>query len=264
MYTQCPACQTIFSLDAATVAQAQGVVGCGHCGASFDAIRTLCEELPAEPFETLASHAVSPSPPVLMMAVSRPQPQQQPLFDAAGAAEGPPAIPSFVRHQRRTSGPRYTLRWSLGCLLLAVLLGTQMAWAKRDALIRSTVTGPALTELCRTLGCRLPNVSDLSKLHLVSRDIRPHPSVPDALIISATLRNDARFTQPYPVISITLSNLDDQRVAMRRFKPSEYIADARTRQVGLAPGTDAALTFEVKDPGSDAVAFQFGFEPPPR
>ncbi len=264
MYTQCPDCLTIFSLDAPTVAQSRGTVSCGRCGATFDAIATLAEELPPQPSDDLPCHAASPSAPMLIMAVARTQPEEPPLSEDPDASGPPQPTPAFIRHNARARRPRHTLRWAFGCLCLAALLGAQLAWAKRDALIRNATTGPVLADVCRTLGCRLPVVPDLPQLHLISRDVRPHPSVPGALLISATLRNDARFAQPYPIVSITLSNLDDQRVAMRRFRPSEYIADKRVRAAGLAPGTDAALTFEVKDPGQDAVAFEFGFQRPPR
>lgn len=97
-------------------------------------------------------------------------------------------------------------------------------------------------------------------LQLASRDIRPHPSVPGALIISATLQNAGDFAQPFPVVAITLSDLDEQRIAMRRFQPREYISDARALANGLAPSAKAALVFEVADPGKNAVAFEFRFE----
>ena len=100
---------------------------------------------------------------------------------------------------------------------------------------------------------------DPSTLELLSREIRPHPSVPSALIISATLRNDAKFTQAFPAVEITLSDLDENRIAMRRFAPQEYLGDTRAVATGLAPGGTAALVFEVADPGKNAVAFEFKF-----
>jgi glyoxylate carboligase len=84
--------------------------------------------------------------------------------------------------------------------------------------------------------------------------------VPGALIISATVRNDADFAQAFPVVEITLSDLDETRIAMRRFQPRDYVNDARTIAGGLAPGASTALVFEVADPGRNAVAFEFKFD----
>jgi len=53
MYTQCPECLSVFSLDAQTLAKAHGHVVCGHCNASFGSLATLTEQLPPEPFVEL-------------------------------------------------------------------------------------------------------------------------------------------------------------------------------------------------------------------
>ena len=79
------------------------------------------------------------------------------------------------------------------------------------------------------------------------------------VIVSATLRNDAEFAQAFPAVEITLSDLDENRIAMRRFQPQEYLGDSRNLASGMAPGTTAALVFEVADPGKNAVAFEFKF-----
>lgn len=260
MYAQCPECLTIFTLDAETVAQAHGCVGCGHCGATFDTLATLTEELPPEPFDTLPLHPASPAPPVLMLAVFRPQAPQQELFEAAPQRRGTAtSTPSFARTRRAHRGGGHPLRWALGCLALALLLGGQLAWAKRGELAADPDTGGFVRGLCGWLPCALPPVRDVARLELLSRDIRPHPSVPGALIISATVRNDAPFTQPFPVVSITLSDLDENRIAMRRFVPSDYVHDTAARAAGMAPGSTTAMVFEVQDPGKNAVAFEFGF-----
>src|SRR5699024_10063127 len=83
MYAQCPECLTIYALDTATLAQAQGNVGCGQCGATFNALATLVEALPEEDFEILPVHPNSPAPPILMMAVVHDAPPQHPLFEDA-------------------------------------------------------------------------------------------------------------------------------------------------------------------------------------
>ncbi len=264
MYAQCPECLTVFSFDTATVAQAHGNVACGKCGATFNSLATLTEELPEETYETLPVHATNPAPPVLMMSVVRADDSvQAPLFSHAPdepAAHESHALPSFARLERLPERPAHTLRWVLACAGLALLLGVQLVWAERRPLLADAQTGPWLRAACATLGCRLPLIANTDKLQLVSRDVRPHPSVAGALIISATVRNDARFAQPYPVVDITLSDLDGNRIAMRRFRPSDYLPDPSARASGLAPGASAAMVFEVRDPGKNAVAFEFGFQ----
>jgi hypothetical protein len=148
----------------------------------------------------------------------------------------------------------------VACLLLALLLALQLAWAKRDDLIRNPAVGGWLRGSCGVLGCELPLVSAPQQLRLLASNVQAHPSVAGALMISASMRNDATFTQPYPVLTITLSNSQGQRIAMRRLQPAEYLDDATILRHGLAPGGSAVLLLEVEDPGDKAVAFEIGFE----
>jgi predicted Zn finger-like uncharacterized protein len=260
MYTQCPECLTVYALDTATLAQGHGSVRCAHCTMVFDALPSLSDTLPPEPFMNLPVQPPAPEPPQLVQPVFRQPPDYVAESDAPEVpAPASPALPAFVRRRRARAGS-HNGRWIGGCAVLALLLAAQLAWANRVALAASPETGPLFARVCATLWCTLPPKQDLSKLTLLSRDIRPHPSVPGALIISATIRNDADFTQPYPLIRIALSDLDENEIAMRRFRPAEYVSDPKTRAAGLAPGATIAVAFEVEDPGKNAVAFEFGFE----
>jgi len=262
MFTQCPDCLTVFKIGGADLGAAHGNVRCGHCAAMFDALRTLAEQLPPEPIERLGVHAIQLAPPQLDLPVFRPSPAQTSLFaEAADRARGGErsTLPAFAAARRRARAPR-TGRWLAGCTLLLLVLLGQIAWADRANWIDDARARAVLDPVCAKLGCRLPLRHDPTTLALLSRDIRPHPSVPGALIISATLRNDAAFAQPYPTVEISLSDLDENRVAMRRFQPREYLSDTRVIAAGIAAGASTALVFEVADPGRNAVAFEFKFE----
>ncbi|MFT3791131.1 MAG: zinc-ribbon and DUF3426 domain-containing protein [Rudaea sp.] len=253
MYTQCPDCLTIYLIAPEALAQARGSVACSHCTAVFDALRTLTENLPIGA-QKLAEHEFRAAVPELMLPVMRP-------LAAAFAMHAPPApapTPEFARAQRIRAGtPGWV--WKSGIALLAPLLLAQVAWGQRDELLQNPTSRVWLERACASLHCRLPLAHDPGSLALLSRDVRPHPSVPNALIISATLRNDADVAQAFPTVEITLADLDEQRIAMRRFKPAEYLGDAHTRASGLAAHASTALVFEVADPGRNAVAYEFKF-----
>lgn len=186
----------------------------------------------------------SPSLPMLAEAES----------DEAGVAPEPIYIPPRRRVRRST--------WlcASGCLVLALTLVAQVAWARRAALVRDAATQSWALAVCARLDCRLPPIRDLAKLELVSRDVRANPHAAGALTITATVRNNAAFRQPWPVLVLELTDLDDEVVAMRRFVPADYVPDAARRRAGIAPGTTTAIAFEVADPGKRATGFHFGFE----
>ena len=263
MYTQCPECLSVFSVDARTLAQAHGFVMCGHCGAGFDCIATLADQLPPEPFAELPSHEPGVEPPRVDLVVYRPQP----MTAQVTAADAPPTqdvfadliiTPRFARDKRIEKPRRWP--WILACTLLLLGLTVQLAWALRETLIADPTTGPLLRQACTTLDCELPPVRDVDKLRLLARDVQTHPTVAGALLISATIRNDATFTQPWPVVTIRLSDANGKALAMRRLNPYEYLDDTDQLRHGLAPGASTALIFEVEDPGRQAVAFDLGFE----
>jgi len=261
MYTQCPECLTIYKIAAATLAESHGSVRCGHCNAVFDALRTLAEQLPSEQVQRLVASAGGGSPPQLSVPAMRPAVgQQTSLFDPderpARARRG--STPAFAR-ARRTRTAERTWLWTLGAAVLLLSLCAQIGYAERAMVLADARARPWLDRICDTFGCRLPLRRDPARLQLLSRDIRPHPSVAKALIISATLRNDAEFAQAFPAVEISLSDLDENRIAMRRFQPQEYLGDMHSAAGGLAPGATAALVFEVADPGKNAVAFEFKF-----
>jgi predicted Zn finger-like uncharacterized protein len=262
MYTQCPDCLTVYKLDAALLVPACGCVRCNHCHVVFNALGTLAEQLPPEPFTHLPVHALDDEPPTLDRAVFRPPAEVAPVVVADTAADEEDFAqlvftPRFARKPRSSFAG---LAWTLVCAVLVIGLGVQLAWAERETLVTDATLGPVLQKACATLGCRLPLVKDSARLRLLARDVQAHPSVAGALLITASLRNDASFGQPFPIVTITLADADGKRLAMRRFQPADYVDDAATRERGMPPGATSALVFEVQDPGQHAVAFEFGFQ----
>lgn len=182
-----------------------------------------------------------------------------PVDAIANTAPAAANAPVYVPPRPRRIHPHDWL-WALGCLLLLIALAAQLAWANRVNLLRDPATQPTVLNICARIRCDMPPVRAIAKLELLSRDVRPDPKTAGALLITATLRNNAHFTQPWPVVVVRLLDIDNTPVAMRRFRPTDYLPDAARRAAGLAPGTTAAVAFEVADPGPRAVAFHFSFD----
>lgn len=248
MYTQCPRCLAVFEPTPYLLARGRGRLQCGACGNEFDAL----ERLGSEPILAAAQPVPpSPTPPRV-----RPEkaPEQGQLF-APMRSEAPrfAATGSSVARVAAPSG-----RWWLAAGALALLLGGQIALAERDQLAGDPGLRPWLQRACNRLGCELPAWRDPAAIKLLARDVRPHPSVSDALMISATFRNDAPWPQAWPQLQIMLADLDGHTLGLRRFNVEEYLG-AAPREPTLAPGQSASATLEIQDPGKQAVAFAFEF-----
>lgn len=244
----------------ADLAAARGDAVCGHCGSLFNALRSLSEHPPDPDARNLDEHDVDLPAPPLCLPVSEPIRVPAVPFDpdSERMAEAEPSpMPVFSA----TRGVHFLnwRWWSIAALLMLTLL-LELGWAERSALAQDARFRPALDRICASIGCRLPLRHDLDQLAVISREIRPHPSVPGALLISATIRNEANFAQPFPRIRIRLTNLNESPVASRRFVPADYLVDTSEAMRGLAPKAITVLLFEVVDPGRDAVAFDFSFE----
>lgn len=258
MYSQCPQCLTVYRLSPGELVLAHGSVRCAHCETVFDALATLRETLPPEPIESLPMHAAGFMPPRLALPVFRPTPAElefDPDRDAIPSPAGGSVLPRPDRPERR----RRNWPWVLAIALLSTTLVAEAGWVTRSTWLANGTVRRALGPVCARLQCTLPMPHAPGLLELTARDVSPNPALPGALVVSATVRNDAPYTQAFPVVEITLSDLDGHRVAMRRITPGEYLDDPGLLRAGLPSGASTVVSFEVADPGRNAVAFEFRF-----
>lgn len=247
MFTQCPHCLGVYEPTPFLLARGRGRLRCGICEREFDALERLSDQ---------PIHAAVPVVPA-SSSPPRVQPEQAPeqggLFDAPRAES-----PTFAARRSVSLPPRRDGAWWIGSVALALLLAAQMLLAQRAELARDPAWRPWLLRACSTLGCELPAWREPASLHLLARDVRPHPSVPDAMMISASFRNDAPWPQAWPQLQIALADLDGRTLGLRRFAVEEYLG-AAPRAATLVPGQSATATLELQDPGKQAVAFAFEF-----
>jgi hypothetical protein len=168
------------------------------------------------------------------------------------------AVPSFAR-AGRTAGPRDRRRSALRVAAIAglsLLLALQLLLSDRASLAGDARWRPLLATLCGALACELPPWREPRAFHVIERDVRG--TRPGVLRVSARVRNDARWPQPWPVLVLTLSDANGQRIASRGFQPHEYLGDSPTSSQ-LDSGQIMALSMDIVEPGTQAVAFTFDF-----
>jgi hypothetical protein len=167
--------------------------------------------------------------------------------------------------QRRGAGLRWLARlaWISTALVLAAVVAFQVAEFQGEPLLERASLRPALERL----GLRAPPAAtpfrDLERIHVVSRELRSHPTLPGRLRLSATIVNRAAQTQPWPDLEITLLDAAGQHVLRRQFAPADYLAAGRATDsaagAGMTPQAYLPLVLDLDDPGRQAVGFELEF-----
>lgn len=288
MFINCPYCRALVSTDPVTD---QPPTHCPHCDsllrrdpdAPFDG--EDMEERPPLDMAALLNAPETLSPPVAtaaeageaMLDTLAPAADMHdagvseapalPANDpaAAPAVAAPPArtrigraMPSFARGSAGTGTGRRE-RWVIAVVIaLALLLALQLLLADRARLAGDAHWRPLLLALCAPLRCELPPWREPAAFTLVQRDVRQHPTRPGALRVSATFRNDARWSQPWPRLELTLSDANGRPAGERSFKVDEYLGGAPS-QPELASGESATVAMDILEPASGIVGYDFGF-----
>jgi len=250
MYTQCPHCLTVHALNAAQIALGRGELVCGVCEKQFNGLERLADS-PAQASAGYGRGSLAQAPRVLPEGMADPR-EKPPEGVPAG-----PAAPQFVLRKRRAKALP-SGRWWAACVVLGLLLAGQIVLAQRAELAQDAALRPWLQRLCGALSCDLPAYAAPERIVLLNRDVSPHPSVADALLITASFRNDAVWPQAWPVLELSMADLDGRLVALRRFSVADYLGQPPERPV-LAPGESVLVELEVVDPGNQAIAFEFSF-----
>lgn len=151
-----------------------------------------------------------------------------------------------------------SLLWGNGIVLMLAVLALQYLYYHRLTLVVNPQLRPVLEQMCQVTGCPLPPRRDVASIELGNHLVQNHPRYTDSLLITATLVNHADFTQPFPIVEVVMTDLDQVVIARRRFMPEQYLAGENASR-GFSPDTEMPLMLEVLDPGKKAVGFEFKF-----
>ncbi len=152
-----------------------------------------------------------------------------------------------------------TIKWSVAVMALLFLLALQYVYSARNHLAEHDGLRAPLVAMCSLLGCQIPLKKATDRIQLLHKSVQGHPDVENALIVKATYSNKAPFTQPYPVVELVLSDIDQHVVVSRQFYPFEYLNDKSVIENGIAPDDSVQIFLEIVDPGENAVNFEFNF-----
>lgn len=151
---------------------------------------------------------------------------------------------------------------TIACLFLALALAAQYLWQSLPIYSRTAEWRPLYEFGCRFIACELPVYTEISAIRSDNLVVRSHPTVANALAVSLSFRNTARFPQPFPVLILSFNSPTNAIIALREFAPAEYL-DAGLRELQLMPVmSPVQVEIDVMDPGADAVNYTVAFRRP--
>lgn len=254
-YTRCEHCQAALPLEIEALAQAGGMVRCGGCGRTMNALASVYLDPPDGDVPPINSSGM---PPMLPPAVHQEQlpgaepesaPRSQEADDDLPEDPGGPPILHLKLEPEPTPGWA-RIAWPLLTVVLTAGLALQLFGPERWRLDPATLG----------LGGE-PPVAVSDALELVSRDMHPHPSLSDAIIVSAVIQNRDSRPVAWPTIEVRLLDASQQIVGQRRLEPGEYLDPRADLDAGFAPGTRLPLVLEMVVEGSQPAGFTLRFDP---
>lgn len=169
--------------------------------------------------------------------------------------------PSFLRHAPTGSiAARRPPRWQwLLLAALTLLLAVQVVIADRATLAARAGWRPVVSGLCAVLRCTLPAWHQPEAYTMLQREVRPLAGRQGVLQVQASFRNDARWAQAWPALSLSLSDADGRVIGRRLLQPHDYLGAAHDPAQRLEPGQSAQVSFQLREPSAATVAYTFEF-----
>jgi hypothetical protein len=145
---------------------------------------------------------------------------------------------------------------ALFLLLLLLALIQALYEFRTEIAIRLPQTRPLLERACATIGCDIPLPRKAQLLSIDDSDLQEHPDHKEVYVLTATIVNRAPYTQAYPDLELTLTDLHDQPVLRRTLAPADYLPKGTPLETGLAAGADVRVTLDFTAPGVPATGYR--------
>ena len=231
---------------------AQGVLRCGECGSTFDAMQSLSTTLPED--RKFIKKANLPT-------IEDKQPQaKQKIYATTSSSNADSAKNDTSYKLKRRKKPDSNRFLLIALVSLSCLLAAQIFYKQKDWLADQPLTSGITRIFCEAIpNCKVEKRRDITKIEMLNKTIYSHPNQIGSLVVSASLENQAAFDQPFPLIEISLLDAQSQIIALRRFPPQDYLGNKFQQGVLMVRKNPIDFKLNIADPGHDAIRFQFRF-----
>lgn len=145
--------------------------------------------------------------------------------------------------------------WTGLACAAALLLIIQLAIFRFDDLSVVQPWRGYYAKVCSVFSCELPQLRDRSLIKASNLVVRSHPTIENALMVDAILRNTARFPQTFPPLDLVFIDIKNKPVAARRFEANEYLGGELAGKNDMPVNQPVHIAIEISDPGPTAVSY---------
>lgn len=119
---------------------------------------------------------------------------------------------------------RTTWPFTLAAILLLIGLAGQLAhYFRAELAVSNPGLRPLLEAGCAALGCDIPLPRDSELVSIESSDLQIDPARGGLLTLAATLKNRAAYAQAWPLLEVTLTDVQNNAVLRRVLQPADYL-----------------------------------------
>lgn len=193
---------------------------------------------------------------------------RQPVQEAQDISYVPDALQDDLYQEVHVPSARRNTFLIFAVFIFLIVLLMQYIYFVRNDLANNVKLRPHIVKFCKAFGCAVPYKRDAKKIKIAVFVMEKHKkkkAIVDGVkrevyIITTRLVNNARFTQPFPIIDVKLfSRKDGNLIAIASLPPSKYLPRFVDIRQGFAPRTpiDVDIEFIMPFPGSPSIKLDF-------
>lgn len=253
--THCPSCQTQFFATEEQLNQHDGKVRCGQCRHVFNARAQIVNVAQDVATDTLAAPPPASIVPVADVAIkASPAPtgknKSKKTKTSKSIIETGIAQPAYLddisgKSKLNRKLPGNTFKpwlWATASVLACLLAIAQSVYFLRNEIaIYYPQFKPVLIKSCQMLHCTIQLPEQIEFVVIDDSDMQEDPERVGLIYFTSTLINTGSHVVAYPNLELTLTDVEDNPVVRRIFKPAEYLPAHLNLQDGFAVNTEIKI-----------------------
>jgi len=128
-------------------------------------------------------------------------------------------------------------------LLALLALGQMVFFARTDIIMRWPATQPTFIKACQLFHCKDLLPKQIKLIRLEGTELIQDENMTGLIKFNALLINDAAYTQTYPELELTLTDINDQAVMRKKIKPEDYTKNVKD---GLKAGEELHININLE------------------